>query len=153
MLISWTIRVALLLLWIAWFHQIVNIKRRAQWFHFAGLLAFVTHVLAAFHFEHHWSHAEAVRHTAEVSLRVTGVEAGYGIYFNHLFGLVWLYVAVLVNSGQGRWMRVAHGYLLCMVIQGAVVFAPWPVGLVSAVMLAGLAVVWRKRSRAEAQRR
>jgi hypothetical protein len=81
---------------------------------------------------------------------VTGVEAGYGIYFNHLFALVWLYVAVFVNSGNGRWMRVAHGYLLFMVIQGAVVFAPLLVGWVSGAMLVGLGVVWWKRSRAEA---
>ena len=142
MLISWTIRVALLLLWLAWWQEIAGNKRRAQSVHFAGWLVYVAHVAAAFHIEHHWSHSEAVRHTAEVSARVTGVEAGYGIYFNHLFTLAWLYIAVKTRRDNTRLDRAAHGYLVFMVIQGAIVFAPTPVAVLATGMMVGLGVAW-----------
>ena len=145
MLIAWTIRAALMLLWLAWWQEIRGQAPRAKKFYVAGWLVYVAHVAAAFHFEHHWNHSEAVRHTAEASLRVTGVAAGFGIYFNHLFTLVWLYVAVSSSTERLRIRRAAQAYLLFMVVQGAVVFAPPLVAVVAAAMLVALGVDWWRR--------
>jgi hypothetical protein len=148
LLIRWSIRVALLLLAGAWFSTLQRRPARAAWCHRAGWSIYVLHVLAAFHFRHHWNHAEAVQHTAEVSLRVTGIEAGYGIYFNHFFTAVWGWLAWQRpvdnesghrSNGQLRF-RLAHGYLAFMVVQGAVIFAPPGTAVPAAVILGFLLV-------------
>src|SRR4051812_3822176 len=55
----------------------------ARWAWTLGFIAYCVHVAFAFDHVHHWSHADAVRHTEELS------GFGNGIYFNHLFTLVW----------------------------------------------------------------
>src|SRR5262245_21051496 len=48
-----------------------------------GWAAYLIHLGMAFHYYHHWSHADAVERTREVS------GLGAGIYFSHLFTLLW----------------------------------------------------------------
>jgi hypothetical protein len=45
--------------------------------------AFLVHLFMAFHHYHHWSHADAIAHTRQVS------GFGAGIYVSHLFFLLW----------------------------------------------------------------
>lgn len=89
-----------------------------------GWLAYVLHVVMAFHFFHGWSHAAAVEHTA----RVGGF--GAGIWFNHLFTLLWTadvawwWLAPRSHAARPAWAGIAlHAYLAFIVFQATVVFA------------------------------
>ncbi|HYH64891.1 MAG TPA: hypothetical protein VD866_09380, partial [Urbifossiella sp.] len=104
------------------------------------------HVAVAMHVGHGWSHADAVRHTAEVS----GV--GAGVWVNYAFVAVWLADAAWLVLGRESYRRrprgVAwgvQGFLAFVVVNAAVVFASdWRVGLTWAMLIA-LAAVWRSR--------
>ena len=48
------------------------------------------HALCAFHFYHGWSHADAVRLTAEQTKAVIGYEYGNGIWYSYLLLLIWM---------------------------------------------------------------
>jgi hypothetical protein len=57
--------------------------RLARWLWTFAWLTYLVHLAMAFHFAHHWSHADAVRHTEAVS------GFGAGIYVSHFFTLAW----------------------------------------------------------------
>ena len=50
----------------------------------------LAHFVCAFHFEHEWSHSQALAATARQTAKVTGTNTGVGLYFNYAFTLVWL---------------------------------------------------------------
>jgi hypothetical protein len=113
-------------------------------------LAWVTyliHVAMAFHFAHHWSHAEAMRHTEEVS----GV--GEGIFVSHLFTLLWTTDVVswwLWPSWYARrpaWIDwLLHGFMLFVVFNATVVFESGWIRWAGVVLFAWLAAVaWSRR--------
>jgi len=88
-----------------------------------GWAAYVVHVVTAFHFAHHWSHAHAVEHVRAAS------GWGEGIYFSHLFTAVWT-VDVLwwwarpaAYAARPAWVgRGLHGFMAFIVFTGTVVF-------------------------------
>jgi len=107
---------------------------KAAWL--IGLAAYVAHVLLAFATYYEWSWAIAWKATADDAERLTGVRAGWGLWLNIVFGLVW---AVLARdrlttgkrhgfAGGGRipkGVRLSlHTFLFFMVIQGGLIFAP-----------------------------
>src|ERR1700722_13132423 len=57
--------------------------RLSRWLWTFAWLTYLVHLAMAFHYAHHWSHAEAVRHTEAVS------GFGPGIYVSHFFTLAW----------------------------------------------------------------
>src|SRR5262245_23179114 len=65
-------------------------ERLARWLWTLGCAAYLGHVLAAFHFYHHWSHAAASRETARQTTETIGITWAGGIYFNYLFTALWL---------------------------------------------------------------
>src|SRR5262245_58915576 len=82
----------------------------------AGLLVFLVHVAAAFHFYHHWSHAAAYQDTVRQTSELLGIEAGSGLYWNYVFTAVWAIDAVWMWAGarsyerRARWVTAAiHG--------------------------------------------
>lgn len=115
-----------------------------------GALAAIFHVAVAMHAGHGWSHADAVRHTAEVS----GV--GAGVWVNYAFVAVWLadagWLVVARESYQcrPRWVAWAvHGFLAFVVVNAAVIFAAdWQRGVIWSLLIVGLAArTWRKGER------
>jgi hypothetical protein len=111
----------------------------------AACLLLIAHVVAAFHFEHHWSHITALQHTAEQTAQVTGINWGGGLYFNYAFLVLWLVdVAFLWRVSEhshSMLHRVTSLACLFMVVNATVVFGPgwwfWPVaavGLAAAVI-------------------
>lgn len=95
LLILWTVRIAVLLYALAtWRYLIVlrpqnkTVDRRYSLLWATAWLMCVIHVVCAFHFEHHWSHAAALRHTAEMTNRVVGIHWGGGLIINYVF-LAW----------------------------------------------------------------
>jgi hypothetical protein len=126
----------------------------------AGFAIFCLHVMAAFHFVHHWSHAAALQHTAEQTKELFGWNWGGGIWFNYLFLVLWgvdvLFGWVRLASRDStdnrlsKFSLVIHLYMAFIVLNATVVFGPawWsPVMLVLAVLFAGLAFRQRRRKR------
>lgn len=113
---------------------------------FAGLAA---HVVAAFHYLHHWDHAAALKHTAQRTAEVTGWNWSGGLYINYLFLAFWLVdvVRIWLEALQLRapaskaWRRSVHGVFAFMMFNATVVFGPvhW---VVAAVVFA---VLYRMR--------
>ena len=120
------------------------------------------HVAAAFQFVHHWSHAEAVRFTAEQTARMIGLRSGSGIYLNYLLMLVWggdcAYWWIAGSNAYHRrsgGVSVAlHAFLLFMMFNATVVFATGATRYVAIVVVACLGLVWlAKRKETKCDRR
>jgi hypothetical protein len=127
-------------------------RARAAWT--AGCLFFIAHVLCAFAYFHHWSHAAALAETARQTQEMTGYRDGSGLYLNYLFGAVWIVLTIgwWINPRRflegPRWIHwLWNGFAVFMMINGTIVFgrnrAHW-FGLVLCVSL-GVAcwIRWR----------
>lgn len=124
-----------------------------------GLIAYSVHVVAAFHWVHGWSHERAWVETARQTEEMFGVATGAGLWFNHLFTLVWTFdvlwwwLAPASRRRRSAALSVAlHGFLAFMFFNGAVVFASgfsrW-VGIAGMALLA-LIVATKARARRRA---
>lgn len=96
----------------------------ARWLWSLALAAYVVHVLLAFHYYHHWSHADAFARTQ----RISGF--GPGLYITHLFGLLWAldvawwWLAPVSHMNRPLVVdRLMHAFLAFIIFNGAVVFA------------------------------
>ena len=94
-----------------------------------GCIAMIAHVIAAFHYTHHWSQADAIQSTARKTEQLIGWAFGEGLYFNYLFLLVWiadvLYWWLRPERYETRpaWLAYGiHGYLFFIAFNGAVIF-------------------------------
>src|SRR5262245_64557054 len=97
--------------------------RIARWCWTWGVVCFVLHLVMAFHFFHHWSHAHAYEHTREVS----GI--GEGIYISYLFAGVWIMDTIWWWCWPQEfamrsiwWDRCLHSFMLFIVFNGTIVF-------------------------------
>jgi hypothetical protein len=106
-----------------------------------ALVTYLLHVALAFHYFHHWSHAEAVAHVQERS------GFGPGIAFSHLVSLLWsadaAWWALAPNSYARRpgWVgAVLHGYLLFMTFNATVVYESGAIRWAALALFAALAV-------------
>ena len=74
-----------------------------------GALLAAVHLLAAFHFVHHWSHALAVIETARRTQAQIGFAVGAGVWFNYAFVAIWgldvLQVWALPQLKRLPWFR------------------------------------------------
>jgi hypothetical protein len=135
-------------------------RARAAWT--IGCLFFVAHVLCAFAYYHHWSHAAALAETARQTQEMTGSRSGGGLYLNYLFGAVWIVLTVgwWINPRRflerPRWSHwLWNGFALFMIINGTIVFgrteAQW-FGLALCISLA-IACYARRRANETPTRR
>ena len=138
LLISWTVRLALLcytaatvvsLLWPPARRRTLIV--RPLWT--AGALLFIAHVAAAFHYRHHWSHAAAVQSTAAETAELIGIAFGEGLWFSYLFVLLWTADAAWSWIHSDSWQnrrpavtRALHLWLFFIAFNGAVVFESGP---------------------------
>jgi len=95
LLINWSARVVVLfyLSRLAADVLIADPVRRDHWGRWAwtdGCAIYLLHVVFAFQFLHHWSHAAAVEHAARRTFDVVGFEFGAGVYVNYVFTLLWV---------------------------------------------------------------
>lgn len=133
-LISWTVRLALIC-WTGAAGMLV-LRRAAGAFSAyrllwtSGAILFSSHVLAAFHFVHHWSHTAAILHTAEETEKLIGWRFGEGLWFSYLFVVLWaadaadlwLRPALRQQYLQARSYLTMHLYLWFIAFNGAVIF-------------------------------
>lgn len=114
----------------------------------------IVHVLLAFHFVHHWSHADAIRVTAERTAAIVGWAYGGGVYWNHGFLLIWLMDVIyrwrMHAARQPRTIvceRTVHGVFAFMFFNATVVFGPRGYGIAAAIVLpAAIAILIAMRS-------
>lgn len=113
-----------------------------------GCLAYVAHVVCAFHFSYDWSHATGLSETARQTEALTGRRSGAGLYVNYFFTLVWAGdVVYWWRAGLQRYRErpaaihgLLHAFFLFMVVNGTVVFGQGPVRWFGAGILLVLAV-------------
>lgn len=145
-LVIWTVRFSVALYMVSLALR-MNVNRpvrpsdRARLAWTLGYIVFLIHVALAFHFYHHWSHAEAWESTARQTEAAIGLAWGGGLYANYLFILVWgldvVWWWVWPYSYRARVMiieRVIQGYLAFIVFNATIVFGS---GVVRWFALAG----------------
>lgn len=134
LLISWSIRLSMLLFFATVAIRLTGSARASEnavvkhlWT--CGFCFFLVHVLASYHYVHHWSHTEAYAATAKQTLELLGVEVGVGVYFNYLFIAAWaLDIAnTWFQISTDRWpiqwlLRFGFVYMLFIAFNGVVVF-------------------------------
>jgi predicted membrane metal-binding protein len=130
--------------------QSPSLNRGKRWLWTLGCLALWLHVAAAFEFFHHWSHAEAVRQTAEQTRELTGWAWGGGVSINYAFAGFWLWDVIawwrtgLDYPNRQPWRYwITQAVFAFLIVNATVVFGPryWLfVGAVFAVIC-----VWATR--------
>jgi hypothetical protein len=110
-------------------------------------LAYLVHLGMAFEHYHHWSHADAVEHTRQVS----GV--GAGIYVSHLFTLVWSsdvlfwWLWPTRHADRSVWIdRLLHGFMAFMFFNATVVFETGLIRVAGVVVFLALGGILAYRS-------
>ena len=119
-----------------------------------GCLSFLAHVLCAFAYFHHWSHAEGYHETARQTATLTGWHWGGGIYFNYVFAAAWLGDVLWWWLGPQSFVRrpawitaTWHGFFFFMVFNGAIVFGHGPVRMLGILICTVLAFLWWRHRR------
>jgi hypothetical protein len=120
--------------------------RLARWSWTWAWLIYVVHVACAFHFYHHWSHADAIRHTAEVS------GFGPGIFASHFFTLAWgfdvgaWWLTPSWYASRPVWIdRALHAFMLFIVFNGTVVYETGPIRWAGVLLFIELVAVYLYR--------
>ncbi len=156
-IVAWPIRLALVCYVIVLIRELWSTGRdstdqanRLVWTIGCGL--YLLHVLAAFHFVHRWSHAEAVVHVARQTEAFVGWSFGGGVYFNYLFtalwvaDVVWWWWSPASHAARSRWLTGGlHVYLLFIAVNGAVVFASGWTRWLGIPLLVVLAILGARR--------
>lgn len=115
-----------------------------------GCMMFLIHVAGAFEVFHGWSHTDAYEKTALDSMALTGVRAGWGLYFNYAFTLIWLADMIWWwVAGDERYRRrnkpataAFHIFFLFMMFNGAFFFVDgWVRWMGLVLTIAGAALV------------
>ena len=120
-----------------------------------GAVILALHVVCAFQFVHHWSHAAAYESTARQTSAMTGWSSGSGLYLNYLLVLVWCADAVWWwKNRQGYEARATsvnravQGFLAFMWFNASVVFGHGParwLGVAAIVLLVGVKLAISRR--------
>jgi hypothetical protein len=117
--------------------------RLARWCWTWALVSFLVHLAMAFHYYHHWSHADAFEHTREVS------GYGEGIYMSYLFTILWIVDVIWWWAQPERfarrspWIdRALHAFMLFIVFNGMVVFESGLIRWAGLLLFTALLAVW-----------
>jgi hypothetical protein len=123
----------------------------SRWIWTVGCGLFVAHVVCAFQFTHHWSHAHAWEHTDQETQRLMGFSFGDGIYFSYFFLLLWVADVACLWLAVSRpiWlMAAAYLFMFFIAFNGAIVFEDGPtrpVGIVVMLLLLPVIAVFVAR--------
>ena len=158
LLTHWTIRLALVC-YVAVLAGQLAVRREhpgwqkaARWLWTAGWAFFIAHVVCAFQFYHHWSHARVLEDTARQTKEMMGWAFGEGIYVSYLFTLLWTadvlwwWVSPAGYLGRPRGLNIAvHAFMLFIAFNGAMVFEGGVTRWFGAAACVGLALLlgWR----------
>jgi hypothetical protein len=128
-LTRWTVRVAVAL-YVASLAMRGPLPKWGRGCWTAGCVAYLLHVLCAFEYYHHWSHAEAYAATAKQTADVVGLHWGGGLYINYAFTFIWLldvcwwWIDAARYQARPRWLEWSvQGFLGFIAFNATVVFA------------------------------
>lgn len=128
---------------------------RTTWI--AGAALLVVHVVTAYGEAHGWSHAAAVEHTRQETLRRTGWDSGVGIWVNFVTVGFWLAEAMRLlrqpipeptHRAPSRFAILAQSWIAFMMVQSSIVFADAPlrwVALAAALILLSMLAISRRQ--------
>jgi hypothetical protein len=120
----------------------------AWWTFTAGLALAVIHTLLAFAVVHQWSHADAVRRTADQTASIYGVSFGAGVYVNYVFLAIWLADLWWWRASPRGYARpviavwLLRAFYMVIVFNAAVVFAGGLRRIGGLLLVSWLARVW-----------
>lgn len=124
------------------------VGQTARWFWTWAWLVYVVHVALAFHYVHHWSHAEAFEHVRKES------GFGPGIFVSYLFTALWTvdvaawWLAPVRYAARPAWIdRSLHGFMLFIVFNGTVVYETGLIRWAAMIAFAVLAWLYVRRCR------
>ena len=125
-----------------WF-AISRFGRLARWFWTWAVVCFVVHVAMAFHFYHHWSHADAFARTRAISGNGNGILVSYAFTLLWLADVSWWWIRPQTYARRSSGIdRTLHGFMLFIVFNGMVVFANGAIRWAGLLMFAGLMAIW-----------
>jgi hypothetical protein len=153
--IHWSARITFLLYaasLAAWFIGRPRPARMAWTF---GFCLYLTHVAAAFHFRHHWSHDAAYEETARQTAELFGVRWGGGLYCNYAFTAVWAFDVIWIwwsadtYHRRPRWIAMTiQCFMAFMFFNATVIFVSGWVRWLSLLVIIALGILWL-RTRAQ----
>lgn len=124
----------------------------ARWCWTVGLVLLAAHTVAVFGVYHHWSHAEAIAHTARRTAELTGWNWGGGLYFNYAFlalwsaDVLWWWLRPASYLRRSRWIEgLLQAYLAFIAINATIIFAEGAVRWTSVGILLALAYLALRR--------
>lgn len=122
-------------------------ERLIRWTWLIGAMACVSHVVVAMGFAHCWNLANAMRHTAQVTRQVIGVELPWSVFVNFAFVVLWLADAAReFRSRPLHPMGFARQVVWAvMMLNATVVFGPRYWAWIAVPCVLTLAGVWRRR--------
>lgn len=165
LLTRWTVRVALACYFAALMVRSRPSRRTdqvnlARFLWTIGLIAFLLHLISAFHFYHDWSHDHAYAVTAEQTKEAIGLNWGGGIYVNHVFAIVWLcdvlwwWITPAGYECRPRWIEWAiQGFMAFIAFNATVVFGHGTIRWFGVGATVVLVALWFGKVRAESIRR
>ncbi len=121
--------------------------KAVRWCWTWGSVAFFVHVIVAFHYYHHWSHAKAYEHVQHAS------SFGEGIYVSYFFTVLWAFDAFYWWGQPTRfanrpvWLGYSiHGFMLFIVFNATLVFESGAIRWFGAAIFLSLIAAWIVRS-------
>lgn len=130
-------------------------QRRARMAWTVGCLGLIAHLICAFQFYHHWSHASALREVERQTAAFTGNNWGGGLYINYAFLAAWAADVAWWWRGLDQYRRrhwlitaIWQFVFMFMVFNATAVFKTGAVRWVGIVLCLGLSSLWLWRSRA-----
>ncbi len=114
----------------------MRIRGRDRWSRIAwtiGCAFYLSHVAAAFQFEHHWSHSAAYDATARQTAEVFGLRWGGGLYFNYLLTILWIAESIWWTRSRALQWFFAFMFFNATIVFGSA-FARWS-GIVSIIAI------------------
>lgn len=124
-------------------HAATRVGALARWCWTWALVTFLVHLVMAFHYYHHWSHAHAFERTRQVS----GV--GEGLYVSYLFTVLWTadvlfwWLSPARYAARPAWVdRTLHCFMLFVTFNSMVVFEAGLIRWAGLAMFAVLGTAW-----------
>ena len=145
MLTTITILISLLLwttaICLGWFRP-KPIQKTISLLWISAFVIFVIHIFAAFHEHYEWSHQVALTETARQTKETFKVETGVGLYVNYIFAICLvldLWAQFKKGGTNHRWRNWIDGFVIFMLINGAIVFGTIQSRIVGGLCLAAIA--------------
>jgi hypothetical protein len=152
----WSVRVSMLCYAVTLALRLGNRSTpAARWYWTIGVGLLAVHIVAVYGVYHHWSHTEALAHTARRTADLTGWSWSGGLYFNYAFlalwagDALWWWLRPASYLRRSLWIELfIQGYLVFIAVNATIIFAEGAVRWTSvAILLVLLFIAARNTTR------